>query len=866
MDTDALLLHWAKFASHWRGMPSESGDALLAWILDSGLGAWWPDDLDEHVHEADDPGVCQADVLACEVAILDASGLFDVEAYLAHNRDVAASGIDPLRHFCKFGWNELRNPNADFDLWWYWVSHLDATQEKINPLLHYVISGRLDGLAVHAEVPSPRDPVAYARGQRITRVCLFAGYDPDGLIDDYVVDYLRELSLHADVYYLADCPMQPGQLARIADFTVGAWAFRHGEYDFGSFSRLARDLVGWELIEQYDELILANDSCYLLRPLDQMFERMDASACDWWGLQMTKKNFLGDDPDHLHISLEMVRDSMLPETELSYVNSLHVSSYFVVYRKPIIDDTQFRRRLDGVTVQSSKSNIITKYEIGLSRYLISQNYRLDTFIADLHPYHPVYTLNHFKLIEQGFPLFKRLLLSNNPLDAPGLADWKQMLLERVPDAPVEMMERNLLRVADDDKLQRSFRITTAEDGSLVVPTLLEGRAFAAADVASPKFDHWWAFPVCAFDHGFAGNERAVFEEVRNDPSIRKIVLTRGKRIELEGENVVVVPLKSPEGQHYLLRSRQIFVKHGPRINVPFPLSPKLHNFINLWHGIPLKRFGYASLDMVGRLKWVADENRGCRAVISSSKVDTLAMAAAFYPLSYRDIWPTGLPRNDFVLCPPERLPADLRQQEQRLRDELRGRRLVLFLPTFKNAQEDGYYRFSGVELATLGDWLERNHAVLGVREHMADMARTYATMLAPLGILDLSSARYPNVEVLYRVGAALVTDYSSCVIDFMLTGRPVISFAYDYDNYANAERGLFYDLEFALPGPVCRDFGQLTEALETVFDVPDAQQLGNYQRKRRLFFDHCDHSNAWRVVKRVKQLYVDDRVDIQNES
>ena len=45
----------------------------------------------------------------------------------------------------------------------------------------------------------------------------------------------------------------------------------------------------------------------------------------------------------------------------------------------------------------------------------------------------------------------------------------------------------------------------------------------------PKFDHWWAFPVCAYDHTLAGNERAVFEEVRDDPSIKKIVLTRSRR-------------------------------------------------------------------------------------------------------------------------------------------------------------------------------------------------------------------------------------------------------------------------------------------------------------------------------------------------
>ena len=98
---------------------------------------------------------------------------------------------------------------------------------------------------------------------------------------------------------------------------------------------------------------------------------MDARACDWWGMQLTKKNFFGHGPQQQAIPLEVVRDTMLQEVEPSYINSFHISSYFVVYRKPVISDRQFRRRLDTVTVQQAKSNIIIKYEIGLSRYLIS---------------------------------------------------------------------------------------------------------------------------------------------------------------------------------------------------------------------------------------------------------------------------------------------------------------------------------------------------------------------------------------------------------------------------------------------------------------------------------------------------------------
>ena len=179
---------------------------------------------------------------------------------------------------------------------------------------------------------------------------------------------------------------------------------------------------------------------------------------------------------------------------------------------------------------------------------------------------------------------------------------------------------------------------------------------------------------------------------------------------------------------------------------------------------------------------------------------------------------------------------------------------MLFAPTFKNAQADGYYRFSAEELDWLRGWMAEHDAVLGVREHMADRAHAYHAQLAPLGALDLSSARYPNIEVLYRQSAALVTDYSSCAIDFMLTGRRVISFAYDFEHYAGSERGLFYDLDHVFPGPVCREFAQLAQALEGC--LGDVQEGAARAWRSRLFFDHNDHANAWRVARRVRELYV----------
>ncbi|MCL3837903.1 CDP-glycerol glycerophosphotransferase family protein [Aeromicrobium duanguangcaii] len=849
MTLDEFVLSWSAFAARWddaRGESPEAAQALLDDVLASGLSP-----APESAAPAPDPVL-----LECEVALIKRAKAFDVKAYKRAQALVRQAQTGPFRHFCSTGWKQLISPRIDFDLWWYWNEHLDPTREDINPLVHHLVAGRHEGLPTLPPVHDVRPPTSFAPGETIRRACLFVGYDPDGIVDDHVVAYVTELSRHADVYYLADSTMAPGELEKLAGVTRGAWAIRHGRYDFGSWSMLAQDLVGWDSLSTYDEVVFANDSAYLLRPLDEVFARMDATAADWWGLHATKRPYSRDNGDDVPLPLAEAKQRWRVPNEIDPVDHLHLSSYFLVFRRPVIADPGFRARLDSVRRQTSKPLVILKYEVGISRYLLLKGFDFATIVEGLYPYLPAYTTDYWEVVAQGFPLLKRNLISENPRRMPGLDTWKERVLALVPDADVESFERNLLRVSADDQLRHSLSITTRPDGTVDYHEPWSWARFRTEDRWAPKFDHWWAFPVCAYDHTLSGNERALFDEIADDPSIKKIILTRSRRIDLPGENVVTVPLMSREGQYHLARARQIFVKHGPRINAHWPLSPITHNFVNTWHGIPLKRFGSAMIDPPPELKRAEGrEHVACRAVVTSSRMDSLTMRSAFWPLAYTDMWPTGLPRNDYIRCEPERLPPDLAEAGRRLESDLDGRRLVLFLPTFKDAQDEAYYRFSPEELAWLQDWMYRNDAVLGVREHMADSAKTYWHQLAPLGAIDVSSRRYPDLEVLYRSAAALVSDYSSCLVDFMLTGRPVASFAYDLDRYSQQERGLFYDLHQVLPGPVCETFDDLAEALDGFFDPLSPEQEEDYAWRRRLFFDHVDDRAAARVVARVKSLY-----------
>src|SRR5258708_14504370 len=61
--------------------------------------------------------------------------------YRARHRDVAASGIDPLRHFIDSGMRERRDPNRWFDGAWYARQYPDVAASDAHPLLHYLAAG-----------------------------------------------------------------------------------------------------------------------------------------------------------------------------------------------------------------------------------------------------------------------------------------------------------------------------------------------------------------------------------------------------------------------------------------------------------------------------------------------------------------------------------------------------------------------------------------------------------------------------------------------------------------------------------------------------------------------------------------------------
>lgn len=133
----------------------------------------------------------------------------------------------------------------------------------------------------------------------MNRLAIFAGFDKDKIIHDYVVYYLSELSKSANIIYVADNDLAQCEVDKIKPYTIKIIAQKHGEYDFGSYKRGYLFAKQNGILDKYDFLILCNDSVFgPFYSFDKIFaeipQRQDIAYgfskhleadCDWGGGQ-----------------------------------------------------------------------------------------------------------------------------------------------------------------------------------------------------------------------------------------------------------------------------------------------------------------------------------------------------------------------------------------------------------------------------------------------------------------------------------------------------------------------------------------------------------------------------------------------------
>ena len=116
------------------------------------------------------------------------------------------------------------------------------------------------------------------------------------------------------------------------------------------------------------------------------------------------------------------------------------------------------------------------------------------------------------------------------------------------------------------------------------------------------------------------------------------------------------------------------------------------------------------------------------------------------------------------------------------------------------------------------------------------------------GVIDVTA--HSDINELFLAADVLITDYSSVMFDFSVTGKPMIFLTPDLAEYRDKTRGFYFDFEAAAPGPLCATSDEVIDHLRRL-DVLSTRYADAYAAFRERFVPRDDGHAAARVVDHV---------------
>lgn len=175
-----------------------------------------------------------------------------------------------------------------------------------------------------------------------------------------------------------------------------------------------------------------------------------------------------------------------------------------------------------------------------------------------------------------------------------------------------------------------------------------------------------------------------------------------------------------------------------------------------------------------------------------------------------------------------------------------NKKIMLYVPSFRDDKNLSCY---GMEYKYLKETLEEKFGgewIILVRLHPKIVK--FQNILPQLDYV-INATDYPDIQELLVTADAAITDYSSCIFDFMLSRKPAFIFATDIEKY-NTDRGFYYPLE-ATPFPVAENNEQLRKNILN-FDLHKYQaQVEEFLKEKGCMED--GHA-AERIVDLIEKL------------
>ena len=332
------------------------------------------------------------------------------------------------------------------------------------------------------------------------------------------------------------------------------------------------------------------------------------------------------------------------------------------------------------------------------------------------------------------------------------------------------------------------------------------------------------------------------------PEIKVVWISlKGTDLRLLNKSIETVVMDTQLAIDYLKRAGYVFFVQSSRdlthLNKIFYSGSKV---INLWHGAPWKKIG---IDVVksNKLKKLFEKLRlklfGGQYYLAYSDVFERIFSRA-YALDKDRIIKAGYPRNQVFY--DEKLAAE---SKKRLLKIIGSRchssinsdtRVISYMPTFRNIK--GSFSFIAAQKRDeFESLLEKKNAIIVQKGHFAEKNVNYKHDLEYGRVFTIHDV---SAQELLASSDILISDYSSCIFDYLISGNPIIYYIYDYDEYNQNDRGLYFDKNDVLAGAEACSEDELLMALSEYLDDKDKDsELREIRKNQYLNYESSDSCN-----------------------
>jgi CDP-glycerol glycerophosphotransferase (TagB/SpsB family) len=325
---------------------------------------------------------------------------------------------------------------------------------------------------------------------------------------------------------------------------------------------------------------------------------------------------------------------------------------------------------------------------------------------------------------------------------------------------------------------------------------------------------------------------------------RLVIITENKKVleKLKKEKHEIYMAYSIKGLWSAARAGMIFITHSVQEDINIMSVSGKTKIAQLWHGIQIKNtpkvFENTKNLLLLHLRNLSYEiSHVFYPKISFCIASSYINESFFYnlfSLPKDNIAITGYPRND-ILRTQIKIP---------LFNNLKNyKKYLLYAPTHRSFNQRPFYRLEF--LKKLDYYLFSKNFLLIIKDHPA-LNLKGPVLKEYKNIINANSLECDTQEILSFTDI-LIADYSSMILDFILTGKPIIFYPYDFEIYKK-NPGLLFDYFNDLVGPFAKSNDEIISLIE---NEKEWSNNALYKKKYKLLQDkiyiHKDNKASERL-------------------